>query len=321
MKISSLCILLVCGVFLSGCVFVRIPITTGAQEVREQVVDGRGRPKVVIVEISGVLSMGHTGLGRFSREPPQIPRLREELDKALEDQDVVALVVRVDSPGGSVTASDILYNELVRFRQKKNVPIVACVMDKALSGGYYAALSADRIVAHPTSVVGGVGVIALRLDLSPLLHRWGVETETVKSGEMKDFWSPLRPADAEEMAIMQEITDDMRRRFLALVSENRRLSPHALEVVGSARIFGAANALQLGLIDDVGYLDDAVALARNLAGVKEARTIIYRRPGRYAENIYAGSLPLLRELSVLEEAANDFFFPPLRYQSIHPVVQ
>jgi protease IV len=310
-----LCILLLLAAFLSGCVFVRIPLVTGVQEMREEVVDGRGRAKIVIVEISGVLSMGDVGLTRFSREPPQIPRLREELDKAIKDRDVVALVVRIDSPGGSVTASDILYQEIDRFRRTKKAPVVVCVMDKALSGGYYAALAADRIVAHPTSVVGGVGVVALRLDLSPMLQRWGVETETVKSGDLKDFWSPLSPPRPEELAIMQEITDDMRLRFLALVKERRSLTPAALESVESARIFGAGNALRLGLIDALGYLDDAVVQAREMAGVEEARTVIYRRPGRYAENIYAGAHPLLQQMSVLEETANELLSPTFRYQA------
>ncbi len=318
MKRLGMCVVLVCAVLLSGCVFVRIPLVPGAQELREEVVEGRGRAKVVIVDVSGVLSMGHVGLGRLSREPPQIPRLREELDRAIADRDVAALVVRLDSPGGSVTASDILYREIERFRQKKGVPVVVCVMDKALSGGYYTAIAGDRIVAHPTAVIGGVGVVALRLDLSPMLERWGVRTETVKSGELKDFWSPFRPSHDEELAIMQEITDEMRQRFVTLVSERRALTPRALEAVQSARIFGAGNALELGLIDDIGYLDDAVALARQMARVEEARTVIYRRPGRHAETLYSRMPPLLLEMSVLEESVNELLSPALRYQLVAP---
>ncbi len=297
---------------LSGCVFVRIPLVPGVQPLQERVVEGTGRAKIAVVEISGMLTMGR-GMGRFSREPPLIPRLREELQTAMADRDVVGLVVRIDSPGGSVTASDILYYELQRFRQKKCAPVVVSIGDRGLSGGYYAALAAHEIQAHPTSVLGGVGVIAFRLEVQELLERWGIRVEPVQSGEMKDFWSPLRPSRPEEMAIMQEIIDRMRERFLGLVGESRRLTPEALAAVGSGRIFDAGQALEMGLIDRIGYLDDAVARVREMAGVTEARVILYHRPGTYAGSLYAGGWPLPLEAAAAEVLAEELLFPGLRY--------
>lgn len=299
---------------LSACAFVQVPLTPPVQEIREQIVGGSGSAKIVVVDISGIIAMGPVGLDRFAKDPPQVPRLREELEKAQADDKVVGLVVRIDSPGGSVTASDILFHELDRFKREKKVPVVACVMDKALSGGYYAALAADRIVAHPTSVLGGVGVISYRLNLAPMLQKWGVETEVVKSAPLKDFWSPLRASTPQEMAVMQGITDSLRERFLGLVRERRRLSPQALEEVATARIFGAAEGEKSGLADRLGYLEDAVAWTRELAGVAEARTVIYRRPGAFAGNIFAADLPLLREMSILEQGASELLSPSFRYQ-------
>jgi protease-4 len=231
------------------------------------------------------------------------------------DEDVVALVVRIDSPGGSVTASDILYHELKSFGEKKKVPVVACIMDEGLSGGYYASLAANEIVAHPTSVVGAVGVISFRVDIEGLLKKWGIETETVKSGPWKDFWSPLRGSRPGEIKLMQEIVDTMQQRYLKLLKENRNLSPEALKQVATGRVFDAPKALELGLVDNLGYLDDAIEKAKKLAGVSEAKVILYRRPGAYAEDIYAAGSPLLRELSVLEEESGGLLTPSLRYQA------
>lgn len=305
---------LVMSALLSACAFVQVPLNPPVQEIREQVVGGSGGAKIVVVDISGMLTLGQIGLDRFAKEPPQIPRLREELEKAGGDEKVVGLVVRIDSPGGSVTASDILFHELDRFKREKRVPVVACVMDKALSGGYYAALAADKVVAHPTSVLGGVGVISYRLNLAPMLQKWGVETEVVKSAPLKDFWSPLRASTAQEMTVMQGITDSLRERFLGLVRERRPLSPQALEEVATARIFGAAEGEKLGLVDRLGYLEDAVAWTRELAGVAEARTVIYRRPGAFAGNIFAADLPLVREMSMVEQGASELLSPSFRYQ-------
>ncbi len=299
---------------LGGCAFVKVPLTTPVQGVEEQVVEGEGRAKLVMVDISGLISSGPIGFDRFSKEPPLIPRIKEELRAAMADPDVVGLLVRIDSGGGSVTASDILYHELKQFGDKKNVPVVACIMDKALSGGYYAALAADAIVAHPTSVVGGVGVITFKFNIAGLLDKWGIEEETVKSGDLKDFWSPLRPGKPEEIALMQGITDRLHQRFLSLIEENRELKSCTLKQMARGGIFDAQGARGLKIIDQVGYLEDAIALLRQLAGVEKARVIIYRRPGSYAENIYATTAPLIRELSLIERGAAELLVPSFHYQ-------
>jgi protease IV len=305
--------LVVVGLLLGGCVFVRVPLVPQMRAVEEQVVGGEGRAKIAVIDLSGVLSLEERGMTRLSREPGLLPRFREELDAAQADGAVVGVVLRINSPGGSVTASDMLYREIQTFRQRKEVPVVVCVLDKGLSGGYYAALAADEIYAQPTAVVGGVGVIALRVSLAELLQKWGIGVETVQSGELKDFWSPLRDSRPEELAIMGQITTDLQRRFLDLLRAHRRLSPAALEQVASGRIYLAAEAEGLGLIDRVGYLDDAVARVRQLAQVDEARTIIYRRPGAYAENIHALS-PLSPEWQALERGMNELLSPTFRYQ-------
>ncbi len=303
------------SILVTGCAYVKVPpLHPPVQGIEEQVVEGEGRAKIVVAEISGVITLGPFGLERFKKEPPLIPRLKEELRAAMQDEDVVGLVVRIDSPGGSVTASDILYHELSSFRDKKGVPVIVSVMDKAFSGGYYAALAADEIMVHPTSVIGGVGVIAFKFNVAGLLERWGIENESVQSGELKDFWSPLRQSRPEETALMQGITNRLHQRFLGIVKERRQLKPCVLKQVAKGGVFDAGPAKDLALVDHIGYLEDAVARVRELAGVEQARVIIYRRPGVYAENIYAGALPLGRELLWAEQATEEFFNPSFRYQ-------
>lgn len=312
-----LLVILGCLLAVTGCAFVKVPLNPPVEGVREQVVEGTGHYKLAMVDISGIISLDPVGLDRFSKEPPLLPRLKEELRTALADPEVVGLLVRIDSGGGSVTASDILYHELKRFGEEKRVPIVACVMDKALSGGYYAALAADAIVAHPTALVGGVGVITFKFNIAELLKKLGIGEETIKSGDLKDFWSPLRPSEPEEIALMQGITDRLQQRFLQLIEENRHdLAPCTLHQMARGGVFDAPGAKGLKIIDEVGYLEDALTLLRRLAGVEQARVVIYRRPGSYAENIYASGMPLLREMSVLERGAEELLTPSFRYQYV-----
>ncbi len=304
------------SVLLGGCIYVNVPINPGIRGVEEETVSGEGKKKILVTDISGILSTGPIGLERFRKDPALIPRLREELDKASADPDVVALVVRIDSPGGSVTASDIIYHELTRFRERKKIPIIAIVMDKAVSGGYYAAMAADELMAHPTALVGGVGVISFHVALGDLLDGVGVEVATVQSGSLKDFWSPLRPPQEHEIAIMQGITERLHTRFIGIVQERRGLTSSVAAQVATGQVFDAAPARDLGLVDRLGYVDDAVQRAREVAGVEKARQIICRRPGNYAESIYAGSLPLLRVLTTVEDGFNEALSPAMRYQYV-----
>jgi len=299
---------------LAGCAFVKVNVAGEPGKIKEHVVEGKGRAKIAVLDISGIINLTPFGFDRFSKDPPMIPRLKQELKHVSEDDRVVGVVVRIDSPGGSVTASDILYHELRQLREKKKIPVVACIMDKGFSGGYYAALAADEIMAHPTSVLGGVGVISFKFTIEELLDKWGVEIDTVQSGPLKDFWSPLRQSRPEETALMQAITDRLHGRFLQLLAESRRLTPEAQQKVASGRIFDAGEALELGLLDGIGYLDDAVSRVRELAGVEEARVILYRRGGAFAGNIYAAGSSLPIAAGALERGVAEMLSPGFRYQ-------
>src|SRR5439155_2482902 len=215
-------------------------------------------------------------------------RFREELKKAAEDSDVKALVVRINSPGGTVTASDIMFKELQIFKATKKVPVVAVMMDVAASGGYYVALGADTIVAHPTTVTGSIGVM-VTVNAEGLMQKLGIAAGAIKSGERKDMGSPFRALTREERQIFQSVIDGLQGQFLARLVESRKLPMDIAKQLADGRVFTAQQALDLKLVDRIGYMDDALELTRKAIGVDQAKVVVYHRPSEYRATYYARS--------------------------------
>ncbi|MBI4516393.1 MAG: signal peptide peptidase SppA [Deltaproteobacteria bacterium] len=274
----------------SGCVFVSgsiNPFARGTEPLEEHTVAGEGRDKILLLDISQVISdeEQQTAFG-FKRRESTVARVEEELRHAAGDDRVKAVILRINSPGGTVTASDVVYHRLMSFKADRGLPLVAQMMDVATSGGYYVALAADEIVASPTTVTGSIGVVLYGFNLEGLLAKVGVTNQTIKSGTHKDIGSPLRRMTAEESAIMQSVLDEMQSRFVGLVRQRRpRFDGAAAALDG--RILTAGQALEAKLVDRIGYLDDAVTAARTRAQLGQARVVMYRRPGEYAHNIYS----------------------------------
>jgi protease-4 len=221
-------------------------------------------------------------------EESTVGRLEAELAKAREDDRVRALVVHVQSPGGGVTASDVLYGDLRRFAREQGIPVVAALGNMATSGGYYTALAADRIVAHPTTVTGSIGVIMMNLNVEGLMTKLGVKDATLKAGAHKDLLSPLRPEDPTDRAIVQDVLDSMHRRFVSIVRERRpALQTDDLATITDGRIFDAQTALDLGLVDGIGDLPAAIEVAMELAHLEQARVVRYGRGSETPETLHA----------------------------------
>ena len=269
---------------LSGCITINLLPAPGP--LKEEHLSGSGASKVLLVELSGLISSQESG--GFLEQPNMVAHLKEELTRAAEDTSIKALVVRINSPGGTVTASDVLYHELRVFKEKRKIPIIASIVDLGASGGYYVAVAADTIVAHPSSVTGSLGVIMLTVNARGLLEKVGVETTAVTSGPKKDMGSPFRPMTEEERAIFQGVIDSFYQRFLNVVQEGRRnLTADQVRKLADGRIYSGEQAKELGLVDTVGYLDDAIEMAKKQAGLAEARVVVYKRPGDYVNNIYS----------------------------------
>jgi protease-4 len=202
---------------------------------------------------------------------------------------VRAVLLRINSPGGTVTASDILYHDIMRFKERRKIPVVASILDVGASGGYYVALAADRILAHPTTVTGSIGVLMLTVNAGGLLEKIGVSASYVKSGEFKDMGSPFRSLRPEEQALFQELIDRFYGRFVELVARSRRLDEARVRAFADGRVYTASQALALGLVDQIGYLDEAIATAKSAAGLTEAKVIAYHRPRQYRATIYSSA--------------------------------
>lgn len=272
------------ALLVSGCI--TINLLPGPGPLKEEQLSGSGTAKMLVVELSGLIS-SQEGSGLVP-QPNLLAQVKEELSRAAEDDQVKALVLRINSPGGTVTASDILYHEVRVFKEKRKIPVVASIMDVGASGGYYVAAAADKILVHPSSVTGSLGVIMLTMNARGLLEKVGVEATAVTSGPKKDMGSPFRAMTDEERAIFQGVIDSFYERFLTVIREGRpNLTPEQIRKLADGRIYSGEQAKAAGLVDAVGYLDDAIELAKKDAGLTEARVVVYRRPGEYRPNIYA----------------------------------
>jgi protease-4 len=282
--------LLLVFVILTGCAYIKVPVYPSIQPFEEKVLEGKGEKKILLLDISGVISeKKSTGLG-LTQKTSLIDRFKEELQKAQGDSAIVGTIIRINSPGGTVAATDTIYHELVEFKKRTGARIVACVTGLAASGGYYVASAADEIVAHPTSITGNIGVIAMKFNVEQLLSKVGIQEEIVKSADKKDLWSPLRPSTPEETEIIQTVINTLHERFVEVVFEGRRtrLSREEVERLADGRIFAAEQALEVKLVDRIGYLDDAIKTMKGSLDLADAKVITYCRPGSYKGTIYSG---------------------------------
>lgn len=277
-----------CALLTAGCITINLLPQPGP--LKEDTLYGTGDSKVLLMELSGTISdVDAEGL---VERPNQVAHLKEELTKAGDDPAVKAIVLRINSPGGTVTASDILYHELRTFKERKKIPIIASIMDVGASGGYYIAMAADTVVAHPSSVTGSLGVIMLMLNAQGLMEKIGLEAKAVVSGPRKDMGSPFRAMTDEERTIFQGLIDSFYQRFLGVIKEGRpNLSADTIRKLADGRVYSGEQAKALGLIDHVGYLDDAITVAKQGAGLGEVKVVRYRRAGQYRPNIYASLFP------------------------------
>ncbi len=214
---------------------------------------GRSAKKVALIRIEGPILTG----GR-------VVRLIEQYGG---DPAILALVVQVNSPGGGVAASQEIYHALLRFRKRGKV-VLTSMEGVGASGGYYVALASEKIYANAGTITGSIGVILQVGNIEGLLKKVGLKIEVVKSGVLKDVGSPLRPMSAGDRAILQQVIDDAYKQFVRAVSVGRKMPVEAVRKIADGRIFTGERAKGLGLIDEIGTLEDAIREAGRMAGIK-----------------------------------------------------
>jgi protease-4 len=215
--------------------------------------------KIAIVEIRGVIT--------------QSSGIIEEIHQYLEDDGVKAIILRIDSPGGGVGPSQEIYREVMKIKSKKKV--VTSMGSVAASGGYYVACASDLIVANPGTITGSIGVLMEFTNIEELFKKIGIKGVVVKSGELKDMGSPFREMTPEERRILQGVIDNVHEQFIQAVAEGRRLDRSKVAQIADGRILTGEQAKQLGLIDQIGNLEDAIDTTAKMVGIVGKPNILY----------------------------------------------
>lgn len=199
----------------------------------------------------------------------------QSITEYAKDSSIKAIVFRVNSPGGGVAASQEIYEELKKAASKK--PVVVSMGSLAASGGYYVSVPATRIIANPGTITGSIGVIMEIPNLKGLMDKIGVKSEVVKSGRYKDMASVFREMGKEERGILQGVLDDVHGQFIKAVAENRKIPIEKAQEFADGRIFTGRQALELGLVDELGTIEDAINAAKTLAGIKGEPSIVKKK--------------------------------------------
>ena len=279
------------SLLIAGCgtpSFLVTPVANSNRLEEQTLKPGKGwsAPKVALIEVEGMIANSQSG-GLLQATENPVSRFSQQMDRAAADEDVKAVVLRVNSPGGTVTGSDTMYGIVKRFRERTKKPVVAAAQEVSASGAYYVSLASDRIYAQPTSVIGSIGVIFSVVEFQGALSKLGINSTSIKSGTLKDMGSPFKALDDNERGVMQEMVDEYFTRFATLVRERRpNLSEAAVANVAeyrkdgytgvfSGRVYSGETAKKLGLVDEVGTLEESIADAKKMENETNAAVVAY----------------------------------------------
>ncbi|MBL8196239.1 MAG: signal peptide peptidase SppA [Blastocatellia bacterium] len=238
------------------------------------------RQHIAITKIEGIIADGSAASS--SRE-----EVIESI-KMAEDYEVKALIVRINSPGGTVGASQEIYQALKKVREK-GIPVIASFGDVAASGGVYVAMAANKIISNPGTITGSIGVIIKSNNLTELYNKIGVSAEVIKSGEYKDILASYRSLTPEERELLQETIDDTYLQFVEAVAEGRGLSIEQVKQFADGRIFSGRQAKNFKLVDELGDLQTAINVAKQLAGIEGEPKLVHLEPEKSWREIIFGS--------------------------------
>jgi protease-4 len=241
----------------------------GERKFNEEVIqEGPRTAKIVIVSINGII------------DEQQAQDVYRQLKEAREDKTVKGVIIRVNSPGGTISGSDQIHNEITKYRDETNRPAVAFMQGVAASGGYYSSVACDEIIAEPTAITGSIGVIMEYLVLQQLLeNKLGINPIIVKAGSKKDWPNPFQMPTEEQLKYMQErIISPAYKRFVQVVADGRsELTAEDVNRLADGSIYWADKALEEKLIDGIGYLSDAIDEVKTLADIKKAQVVEYKK--------------------------------------------
>lgn len=276
------------ALLLQGCAYISLDLGSFMefQPFEERVIKEGASEKVLVVEVLGPITTTAMRDG-FVRRQGTLERVEAILEVARKDSRIKGIILKIDSPGGGVTASDLLFKEMIAYKEKHKVPVVACITGQGTSGAYMAALSADSIVALPSAVVGNVGVMLPSISLEGLMDKLGIRNQTLTSGRLKDSGTILRDMNEEDRAILEDIVTEFHRDFMARVKATRPVTPEDLAVIGDGRVMTSSTGMKHHLVDQVGYYEDALKIMEALSEAKDPTVVVYRRKGENKGGFYS----------------------------------
>ncbi len=243
---------------------------------------------IAIVDLDGILlNNEYTGISSLGENP--VALFRDKLDSLEKQPNIRAVILRINSPGGGVAACGLMRRDLLRFRQRTHLPVIACLLDNATGGAYYIASAADQMVAIPESVVGGIGVILNLYNLRDLMQQFNIVPQEIKAGPNIDMGSVVRKIPDETKKWLQGMADQYQQTMIRDIRAQRPKIPARDQTVFDGRIFTAEQALERGLIDRIADLDEIISDVRQYYHLSAAATVLYRRKNDPAYSIYAVS--------------------------------
>jgi protease-4 len=278
------------AVLLAGCSGF---LSLSGPQFKEVLLEGEGSDKLLLIDIYGPITNDPLLVPNLGVIPGLTARIRQELELAYDDSSIRGILLRINSPGGTLTDSDVIYHSLMEFKKAKKVKIVAAMGDVAASGAVYVAMAADEIYAHPTTITGSMGVIMPHTDFSELANKLGIRSDPVQAGKYKDIGDPLIRRSEQEQRMLQEIVNKQHDKFIRVILEGRpKLTDAQVRGMADGRIFTAEEAKERGLIDGIGYLDDAYKRLTQLSGFPRNRLIRYSNTWLTGNNIYSNAFPI-----------------------------
>lgn len=277
---------------LTGCINISLPNMGDRSQLERHVLKQAKSifttDEILMITLDGFVGMGPSQ-GAFSR-PSMLVSLKDQLLAAEQDDFIKAVLIRINTPGGGVTASDLIYNEIMSFKKRTGLPVVIMMTELATSGGVYIAMAGDEIYAMPTTLTGSIGVITIFPNFEGLGDKIGFKMNVIKSGELKDAGSPWRKFKKQDRQVFEEMIAQYYERFFGIVLGSRKVAgatEEELRVIADGRVLSSQQAFEAKLIDGVMYPDEIIARTKKLAKVEDATLISFEYGSHYRGHIYA----------------------------------
>lgn len=252
-------------------------LRAGDKDWSEEIYQQGGLEQIALLEVEGVITNANQVGGFFSSPLYNHEVFLKQLKEAFQNEQIKAILLHVNSPGGGVVESDEIYHTIRKLKAEYEKPLVVYMSNTAASGGYYISALADTIYANRSTITGSIGVIISSLNYRELAEEWGVKDQTFTSGPHKDIMSPMKEMTAKEREIIQSIVDELYANFVDVIVEGRKMSREDVLQIADGRIYTGSQAKELGLVDEIGFLDEAIEGTAALANLDHPTVIRYKQ--------------------------------------------